>query len=54
VNNKLIVGGIFCDLEKLFDCVHHDILQSKFELYGITDRNNVLYKSFLNDRYREY
>jgi hypothetical protein len=26
LNNKQIVGGIFCDLTKAFDCVDHDIL----------------------------
>jgi len=26
LNNKQIVGGIFCDLTKEFDCVNHDIL----------------------------
>jgi len=26
LNNKLRVGGIFCDLEKVFDTVNHDIL----------------------------
>jgi hypothetical protein len=26
LNNKQIVGGIFCDLTKAFDCVNHDIL----------------------------
>jgi hypothetical protein len=26
LNNKQIVGGIFCDLTKAFDCVDHDML----------------------------
>jgi hypothetical protein len=26
LNNKQIVGGIFCDLTRAFDCVDHDIL----------------------------
>jgi hypothetical protein len=36
LNNKLIVGGIFYDLEKTFDFVNHDILVilSKYEFYG--------------------
>jgi len=38
MNNKLLVGGIFCVLEKAFDCVNHDILLCKFKFYGINDK----------------
>jgi hypothetical protein len=48
------VGGIFRDPEKVFDCVSYDILLPKLKLYGTAGRNNVLYKSFLSDRYQKY
>jgi hypothetical protein len=28
INNKLLVGGILCDLEEAFVCLNHDILLS--------------------------
>jgi hypothetical protein len=37
MNNRHPVGGIFCDLQKAFDCVSHDLLikrQSSMELLG--------------------
>jgi hypothetical protein len=36
LNNKLKVKGIFCGIEKAFDCVNHNILLHKMEIYGIT------------------
>jgi hypothetical protein len=33
LNNKLIVGGIFCDVAKVFDCVNHDTLLFKLNFY---------------------
>ena len=52
LNNKLLVGGIFCDLHKASDCVNYDILLSKLEFYGISRTPNKLLKSYLQNRYQ--
>jgi hypothetical protein len=52
LNNKMLVGGIFCDLKKAFDCVTYDILLSKLEFYGIVGKANALVKSDIKDRYQ--
>jgi len=33
MNSKQMVGGIFCDLRKAFDCVNHDELLEKLKFY---------------------
>jgi hypothetical protein len=52
LNNKILVGGIFCDLNKAFDCINHDVLLSKLKFYGIVGKTNALLESYLHGRYQ--
>ena len=52
LDKKLLVGGIFCDLQKAFDCVNHNILLTKLEFYSISGIATQLMRSYLNDRYQ--
>jgi hypothetical protein len=42
---KNFVGGLFCDLQKAFDCFNHDILLAKLEFYGISVIANKLMRT---------
>jgi len=53
INNRLLVGGIFCDLEKAFDCVNHRILADKLQFYGIKGKFLALIQSYLRGRYQK-
>jgi hypothetical protein len=35
INQKMHVGGIFCELAKAFGCVNHEILSAKLHFCGI-------------------
>ena len=51
LNDRLLVGGVFCDLQKAFDCVDHDILLSEMNWYGISGKEYILLSSYLKNRH---
>jgi hypothetical protein len=53
MDNKKLVGGIFCDLQKAFDSVNHEILINKIQLYGIRGKMGKLIQSFITDKYQK-
>ena len=52
LDKKWLVGGIFCDLQKAFDCVNHNILLEKIKYYGIAGTAYKLMQSYLDGRYQ--
>jgi hypothetical protein len=54
VHKKItMAGSIFCDLEKAFNSVNHDILLSKLLYYGISGKAKLLLESYLRNRYQK-
>jgi hypothetical protein len=53
MNERKVVGGIFCDLQKTFYCVNHNLLLTKVEFYGVTGIILKLIKSYLEVRYQK-
>ena len=53
MNSKQIVGGIFCNLHKAFDCINHVVLLEKLKFYGVSGKFYNLVKSYLNGRYQK-
>ena len=50
LNNKTMAGIIFCDLEKAFNSVNHDLLLSKLPFCGISGKAKLLLESYLQNR----
>ena len=48
--NGLYVCVIFVDLQKTFDVIDHEILQTKLSFYGIRGLENKWFRSFLTPR----
>jgi hypothetical protein len=51
LNCKVVVGGIFFDLEKAFDCLNHNMLLSKLQFYGVNGKAKSWFESYVNNRY---
>jgi hypothetical protein len=53
MNNNQIAGGVFCDLQKSFDCLNHKVLLDKLQFYRIDGKFKTLIKSYLTNRYQK-
>ena len=50
LDNDYVVGGVFMDLSKAFDCVPHDLLIAKLEADGINENLLAYLHSYLSNR----
>jgi hypothetical protein len=52
LNSKSAVGGTFFNLQKAFDCMNHEILMTKLQLYGVNGKAKSWLGTYLNNRYQ--
>jgi len=52
LNNKQMVGGIYCDLHKAFDYITHTMVLEKMKFYGVSGKIYNLIKSYSDGRYQ--
>ena len=53
MNNTLSVGGVFCDIQKAFRFINHDILLSNLQFYCTVGSVKALIMSYIKDRYQQ-
>ena len=53
MNQNLMIGGIFCDLQKAFDSVNHEIIFEKIQFYGIVGKFKTLIQSYFTNRFKK-
>jgi len=53
MNCKQTEGGIFCDLNKAFDCISHAVLLEKLKFYWVSGKFYNLVKSYLDGKYQK-
>jgi hypothetical protein len=53
LDNRQIIGGIFCGIQKAFDCVDHKTLLNKLKFYGIEGKFMSVLESYLSNRYQK-
>jgi hypothetical protein len=34
LDRRNLVGGLFCNIQKAFDCINHEIILAKMKFYG--------------------
>ena len=49
-NEKKITIGVFCDLQKAFDCCSHKILLTKLAKLGVKGRELIWFENYLKNR----
>ena len=50
IDNNKVVGGVFMDLSKFFDCVPHDLLTAKLAAYSVDENLPMYIYSYLSNR----